>query len=170
MLSHADYSASVGYTALQCLLIHGASMSARRIAVWSYRLVSLRTRPYRRGLHDPQNAPDRLRIQGIDATASANASHGAMKPSVFRGLVLSERAILSRSLGVGREVGTSWQVLANKAVGVLVGASLPWALCRSRVTNSRRPETLTGIGEVGHPYVDAVRPSQPADAQGVEST
>ena len=36
-------------------------------------------------------------IQGVDATASANASHGAIKSSVFRGLVLSERAILSRS-------------------------------------------------------------------------
>jgi hypothetical protein len=37
--------------------------------------------------------PDSLRIQWVDATASANASDGDIKPSVLRGLLFSERAM-----------------------------------------------------------------------------
>jgi hypothetical protein len=39
--------------------------------------------------------PYHLWIQSVAATASANASHGVMKPRVLRGLVLSDLAMAS---------------------------------------------------------------------------
>src|SRR5665647_3679674 len=51
-------------------------------------------------------------------------------------------------LAVSRRIRTLWQELTNQAVGVLIGASLPWAV---RITEiHRNPRIGTELLVVGH--------------------
>src|SRR5665647_1488215 len=51
-------------------------------------------------------------------------------------------------LAVARQIRTLWQELANQSIGVLIGASLPWAV---RITEiHRNPRVGTELLVVGH--------------------
>ena len=66
---------------------------------------------------------------GVERRRLSRASAGVSQPRVLRGRLLSAAATASRSVGVCFvEVGAVGEVLAEEAVGVLVGAALPGTL------------------------------------------
>jgi hypothetical protein len=69
------------------------------------------------------------RVQVVCARSSVSCSDGFMYPRLLRARLLRLRAKRARSrVGVDGEVGAFGYVLAQQAVGVLVGAALPGAV------------------------------------------
>ena len=96
-------------------------------------------------------------------SSRARTSAGVLKPRVLRGRPLSSAATASRCVGgVDGEVGALGEVLAEQAVGVLVGAALP-----GRVRVAEVDRQVGGDGDLGVPgQLDALVPGQRAAQRG----
>ena len=92
---------------------------------------------------------------------SSRASAGVFQPSVLRGRLLRAAATAARSSGVWRaEVGALGEVLAQQAVGVLVGAALPGAVRVGEVDGEAGVDAQLGVlGHLGA-LVPGQRPAQ----------
>ena len=76
-----------------------------------------------------QHGQFRTSLDVVDISNWSSASAGVCQASVFRGLVLraAATAAMSSALCMLRSV-PFWKILAQRSVGVLVGAALPWAV------------------------------------------